>query len=115
MNSIDHTVFPFTPDRSLDIPTGCDIDAIDGIDKHTGYRVSTMSDGVGLQISWDGFIPLAGFNRDMFTENTSRLSGRESQFIESGSHGFHQSVNGSRRDVQDILFDTFREMEREKG
>jgi len=57
--------FSFAPDGPLFGPTGGDIDAINGIGKHTGEGVSAMGDGVGFEEAGLGFVPLIGFDRDL--------------------------------------------------
>jgi hypothetical protein len=59
--------FPFAPDRSLFCPTGGDIDGVDGIGKLTEQGLPAVGDGIGLQESWFGLIPLVGFNGDLFS------------------------------------------------
>src|SRR4030042_7174161 len=60
--------FPFAPDRSLLCPTGGDVDGVDGIGKLTEQGLPAVGDGIGLQESWFGFIPLVGFNGDLLPQ-----------------------------------------------
>ena len=59
--------FPFTPDGSLFSPAGGDIDAVDGVGEHAGEGFAAMGDGVGFEEAGTGFIPLVGFDGDLFS------------------------------------------------
>jgi len=59
--------FSFTPDGSLFSPTGCNIDAVNGIGEHTGEGITAMGDGVGFKEAGLGFVPLVGFDGDLLS------------------------------------------------
>jgi len=65
--------FAFAPESSLFCPAGGDIDGVDGIGKLTKQGLSTVGDGIGLQESWLGFIPLVGFNGICFLRRVPGL------------------------------------------
>ena len=58
--------FTFAPHGSLFSPPGSDIPAVDGIGEHTGYGFAAMGDGIGFEESGARFVPLVGFNGDLF-------------------------------------------------
>jgi hypothetical protein len=60
--------FAFSPDRPLFGPAGSDIDIVQGIGEHTGNRIATMGHRIGFQKSRPGFIPLIGFEGDLFSQ-----------------------------------------------
>lgn len=59
--------FSFAPDGSLFSPTGCNIDAVNGIGEHTGEGITAMGDGVGFKEAGSGFVPLVGFDGDLLS------------------------------------------------
>ena len=59
--------FSFAPDGSLFSPTGCNIDAVDGVGEHTGEEITAMGDGVGFKEAGSGFVPLVGFDGDLLS------------------------------------------------
>ncbi len=70
--------FSLTPDGSLFGPAGGDIDRIDGIGKLVEQAFSAVGDGIGFQKPWLGFIPLVGFNRDLFSQQGAGFCGTSS-------------------------------------
>ncbi len=56
-------------------------DAVHGKGEHTGHRVSTMGHGIGLQKSRPGFIPLVGFQGDLFPQEGTRLGRSSAAFF----------------------------------
>jgi hypothetical protein len=59
--------FSFAPDGPLFGPAGSNIDTIDGIGEHPGEGLSTMGDGVSFEEAGLGWVPLIGFDRDLFS------------------------------------------------
>ena len=59
--------FSLSPDGALFSPSGGDIDEVDGIGIHTGGGGAAMGDGVGFEEARSGFIPLIGFDGDLFS------------------------------------------------
>ena len=59
--------FSFSPDGSLFGPAGGDIDAVNGIGEHAGEGFAAMGDGVGFEETGAGFVPLVGFDGDLFS------------------------------------------------
>jgi hypothetical protein len=59
--------FPFAPDGALFGPAGGNIDTVEGIGEHAREGVSAVGDGVGFEKAGSGFVPLMGFDRDLFS------------------------------------------------
>jgi hypothetical protein len=79
-NAIDsghYTSFALPPYGSLDAPSGGNIHAVNAIDEHARHRVTAMGEGIGFEESGNGFLPLIGFYRDMFPEDTTRFGGSQ--------------------------------------
>ena len=95
--------FPFSPDGSLFRPAGGNVNAVKGIGEHTGEGLAAMGDGVSFEKTGAGFIPLVGFDRDMFSDQGSRFSGRSAPFFIFDSSGKKESVDGGRRDREEGL------------
>jgi len=57
----------FSPDCALFSPPGSDIDEIYGVDVHSGGGIAAMSDRIGLEKTWPGFVPLVGFYGDVLS------------------------------------------------
>jgi hypothetical protein len=70
--------FPLTPDRSLFCPAGGDIHGVYGVDKIPQESLPAMGDGIGLQESWFGLIPLVGLNGDLFSQEGTGFGGGSS-------------------------------------
>ena len=88
MNLLQNTGFAFSPDRSLFGPTSGDIDTVYGIGKHTGERIAAVSDGIGFQEARSGFIPLVGFQRDLFSQQGAGFGGSPPPFFIAYADGF---------------------------
>jgi len=59
--------FAFPPDGALFGPAGGNIDTVDGIGEDAGEGVSAVGDGVGFEEAGFRFVPLVGFDRDLFS------------------------------------------------
>jgi hypothetical protein len=59
--------FSLSPDRSLFSPVGGNIDAANRIGQHPEEGFTAMGDGVGFEETGTGFVPLVGFNGDLFS------------------------------------------------
>jgi len=59
--------FPFAPDGALFGPTGGNVDTVESIGEHTGEGVTAMGDGIGFEKAGFGFVPLIGFDGDLFS------------------------------------------------
>src|SRR5512135_3467379 len=70
--------FAFAPDGSLFGPAGGHIDGVEGIGKLAEETLPTMGDGIGLQESRLGLIPLVGFNGDLFSQEGAGFGGGSS-------------------------------------
>ncbi len=63
----EDTGFPFSPDGPLFCPSGSDIDEVEGIGVHTRCGIAAMSDHIGFEESRTSFVPLVGFDGDLFS------------------------------------------------
>ena len=59
--------FAFAPDGTLFGPAGGNVDTVDGIGEDAGEDVTAMGHGIGFEEARFGFIPLMGFDRDLFS------------------------------------------------
>jgi hypothetical protein len=64
-----------------------------------------MGDGVGFEEAGARFIPLVGFDRDMFSDEGSRFGGGSASFFIFDPSGKKESVDGGRRDFEEGLRD----------
>jgi hypothetical protein len=64
-----------------------------------------MSDGVGFEETGARFIPLIGFDRDMFSDQGSRFGGGSASGFILDSSGTKEPVDRGGRDVQEGLRD----------
>jgi hypothetical protein len=62
-----------------------------------------MSDGVGFEEAWARFIPLVGFDGDMFSDQGSRFGGGSTSFFIFDPSGKKEAVDGGRRDLEEGL------------
>ncbi len=60
-----------------------------------------MSDGVGFEKTGVRFIPLVGFDRDMFSDQGSRFGGSSASFYIFDPSRKKESVEGGRRDLEE--------------
>jgi hypothetical protein len=95
--------FPFSPDGSLFRPASGNIDTIKGIDEHSGEGLAAMGDGIGFEEAGARFILLVGFDRDMFSDQSSRFGGRSASFGIFCPRREKESVDGGRRDLEEGL------------
>lgn len=59
--------FAFSPDGALFGPAGGNVDTVECIGEEAGEGISAMGDGIGFEKAGFGFIPLVGFDRDLFS------------------------------------------------
>jgi hypothetical protein len=64
-----------------------------------------MGDGVGFEKTGARFIPLVGFDRDMFSNEGSRFGGGPASFLIFDPSRKKEAVDGGGRDVQEGLRD----------
>ena len=76
----EDTSFSFSPESSLLGPARSNIDHIDSKGEHASHGVPTVGDGIGFEEAWDVFIPLIGFDGDMFLQERSWLGGGKATF-----------------------------------
>ena len=62
-----------------------------------------MGDGVGFEETGVRFIPLIGFDRDMFSDEGARFGGGSASFFIFDPSGEKESVDGGRRDLEEGL------------
>jgi hypothetical protein len=62
-----------------------------------------MGDGVSFEETGSGFIPLVGFDGDMFSDEGSRFGGGSASFFIFDPSGKKESVDSGRRDVEEGL------------
>ncbi len=62
-----------------------------------------MGDGVGFEETGARFIPLVGFDRDMFSDQGSRFGCGSASFFIFDPSGKKESVDGGGRDFQEGL------------
>ena len=60
-----------------------------------------MSDGVGFEEAWARFVPLVGFDGDMFSDQGSGFSGGSASGFILDSDGVEEAVDGGGRDVEE--------------
>jgi len=70
--------FPFPPDGSLFCPARGDIHGIEGINEIPQETLSAVGDSIGLQESGFAFIPLVGFDGDLFSKEGAGFGGGSS-------------------------------------
>ena len=69
-----------------------------------------MSDRVGFEETGARFVPLVGFDGDMFSDKGSGFGGSSALGLILDSDGMKQPVDGGGRDAQEGLRDLWREM-----
>jgi hypothetical protein len=62
-----------------------------------------MGDGVGFEETGARFIPLVSFDRDMFSDQSSRFGSGSASFFVFDSSRKKESVDGGRRDLEEGL------------
>jgi hypothetical protein len=97
--------FPFSPDGSLFRPAGGNIHAVKGIGEDPGEGLAAMGDGIGFEETGARFIPLVGFDWDMFSDQGSRFGGGSTSSFVFDPGGKKEAVDGGGRDVQEGLRD----------
>jgi hypothetical protein len=60
-----------------------------------------MGDGVGFEETGVRFVPLIGFDGDMFSDEGSRFGGGSASFLIFDPSGKKESVDGGRRDLEE--------------
>jgi hypothetical protein len=68
-----------------------------------------MGDGVGFEEAGVRFIPLVGFDGDMFSDEGSRFGGGSASFFVMDSSREKESVDGGGRDLEEGLRGVWRE------
>ena len=64
-----------------------------------------MGNRVGFEKAGARFVPLVGFDRDMFSDQGSRFGGGSASFFVFDSSREKEAVDGGGRDVQEGLRD----------
>ena len=62
-----------------------------------------MGDGVGFEEAGVRFIPLVGFDRDMFSDEGARFGGGSASFFIFDPSRKEEAVDGGRRDLKEGL------------
>ena len=62
-----------------------------------------MGDGVSFEETGARFIPLVGFNRDMFSDQSSRFGGGSASLFIFDSSRKKEAIDGGGRDSQEGL------------
>jgi hypothetical protein len=62
-----------------------------------------MGDGIGFEEAGARFIPLVGFDRDMFSDQGSRFGGGSASLFIVDSSGKKETIDRGGRDVQEGL------------
>ena len=68
-----------------------------------------MGDGVGFEEAGVRFIPLVGFDGDMFSNQGSRFGSGSASFFVFDPSGKEEAVDGGRRDLEEGLRGVWRE------
>jgi len=97
--------FSFSPDSSLFRPACGNVNAVNAIGEHSREGLTAMGDGVGFEEAGARFIPLVGFDGDMFSDQGSRFGGGSASFFIFDPGGKKESVDGGRRDLEEGLRD----------
>jgi hypothetical protein len=69
-----------------------------------------MGDGVGFEETGARFIPLVGFDRDMFSDQGSRFGGGSASFFIFDSSREKKAIDRGGRDFQEGLRGLWRQM-----
>ena len=69
-----------------------------------------MGDGVGFEETGSRFIPLVGFDRDMFSDQSSRFGGGSASFFIFDPSGKKEAVDRGGRDFEESLRGLGRQM-----
>ena len=94
LNLLQDVGFAFAPDGSLFCPSGSNIYGINGIDELAEQSLPAMGDSIGFQESWFCFIPLVGFNRDLFSQEGAGFGGGSAPAPVFESGRFEKSIQG---------------------
>jgi hypothetical protein len=62
-----------------------------------------MGDGVGFEETGARFIPLVGFDGDMFSDEGSRFGGGSASFFIFDPSGKEEAIDGRGRDLEEGL------------
>jgi hypothetical protein len=62
-----------------------------------------MGDSIGFEETWARFVPLVGFDRDMFSDQGSRFGGGSASLFIFDPSGEKESVDGGRGDLEEGL------------
>jgi hypothetical protein len=62
-----------------------------------------MGDGVGFEETGTRFIPLVGFDRDLFSDQGTRFGCGSTSFFIFDPSGKKEAVDGGRRDLEEVL------------
>ena len=65
LDLLEDTGFTFSPDGSLLGRTGGDIDGVEGVGEHACEGVVAVGDGIGLEETRAGLVPLVSFDGDL--------------------------------------------------
>ncbi len=60
-----------------------------------------MGDGVGFEETWARFVPLVGFDRNMFSDQGSRFGGGSASFFVFDPSWEKESVDRGCRDLEE--------------
>ena len=72
---LEDLCFAFAPDRSLFGPASGNIHGVDGLGELAEESLPAMGDGISLQESWFGLVPLVGLNGDLFSQESAGFRG----------------------------------------
>ena len=95
--------FPFSPDGSLFRPAGGNVNAVNAIGEDSGEGWAAMGDGVGFEETGARFVPLVGFDRDMFSDQGSGFGGGSASFFIFDASRKKEAVDRGGRDFQEGL------------
>src|SRR5512143_414870 len=94
LNLSQDVCFAFAPDRALFGPARRNIDGVDRIGKLAQEGLPTMGYGISLQEPRLCFIPLVGFDGDLFSQESARFGGGSSPAPVLYPSRFQNSIQG---------------------
>ena len=83
-----------SPYGPLFCPAGGDIGEVEGIGEHSLRGIAAMSNQISFEESRTFFVPLVGFDWNLFSEERTWLGGRPAPFRILDADRFQTPVNG---------------------
>ena len=110
---LQDTGFSLSPYGALFGPAGGNINKIDSVNVHTGGGITAMSNGIRFKKAGASFIPLVGFDGDLFSQKRSGFCGAAPPFCITDAKRLKDSIYRRRRDFEQSLGHIRRELPEE--